>query len=80
MFVLKLFKGEQALSKLAKLDCDQCNSDIERFYDLSQMLVDQNESLLTMTAKRFHGSKLMAPGRVVVLRDHVGRVYYLLRS
>lgn len=57
-----------------------CGSDIETFYEVSQALVEYNENMLQLVTKKPQGSKLMAPGRVVVLRDHVCILRHAIRG
>ncbi|KAF9021753.1 translation repressor [Hymenopellis radicata] len=66
----RVIEGEQALTKLAKLECGICVPDIESFYDTSQAIVLYNESLLQMVTNAARVSKLLSPGRVIILRDH----------
>jgi antiviral helicase SKI2 len=54
-----------------KLDCDICLKDINKYYDLSDEIVDINQRLLDLAYKQ--GSKFLSAGRVVVLRDGVRR-------
>ncbi len=49
--------------------------DIESFYDTSHAIVLYNESLLQMVTNAARTSKLLAPGRIIILRDHVGALY-----
>ncbi|KII94033.1 hypothetical protein PLICRDRAFT_171718 [Plicaturopsis crispa FD-325 SS-3] len=65
----KVEEGEKVLSTLPKLDCEVCLPDIERFYDLSSEITRCNEALLSKATAHPQGSKLFAPGRVVILRD-----------
>ncbi|KAF8915101.1 antiviral helicase [Mucidula mucida] len=66
----RVIEGELVLTKLAKLECDICVPDIESFYDTSHAIVLYNESLLQMVTNAARTSKLLAPGRVIILRDH----------
>jgi antiviral helicase SKI2 len=59
------------LSMLPKLDCDICLQDIDEFYDLTTGIIEQHQKLVSMAAAHPQGNKLLASGRVVVLRDGV---------
>ncbi|KAI0068005.1 antiviral helicase [Artomyces pyxidatus] len=65
----KVIESEKMLSTLPKLECDICLEDIHRYYDISADLVEINQLLLTLAAGHHQGSKSLASGRVVVLRD-----------
>ena len=69
-FLLHLYH-EKALGVMVKLDCPQCTPDIEKFYDLSQAMIEYNETMVALTVAQRHGPKLLGGGRVVILRDHV---------
>ncbi|KAF7302620.1 ATP-dependent RNA helicase [Mycena chlorophos] len=65
----QVLESEKTLSTLPKLSCDICGTDIESYYDDSLAIVAANQRLLTMAVGHPQGSKLLASGRVVVLRD-----------
>lgn len=58
---------------MRKLDCGICSQDIEDYYDTTVSIIDHNQRLLSMAAGNPHGSKVLSPGRVVILRDGVSR-------
>jgi antiviral helicase SKI2 len=64
-------KGEKKLSTLRKLDCEICLQDIDEYYDLNSLVISQTQQLIAMAADHPQGSKLLASGRVVILRDGV---------
>lgn len=72
------YKGEKRLSTLQKLDCDICLQDIEDYYDFTSAVIDSNQQLITMAADHPQGSKLLASGRVVILRDGVRTNFFKL--
>lgn len=59
------------LASLPKVDCETCLQDINIFYEIASEIVDRNRALLENAVKSAQGSKILAPGRVVVLRDSV---------
>jgi len=59
------------LSSLLKLSCEVCLVDINEFYDDSFDIVALNQIILSKAVSNHHGSKLLAPGRVVILHDEV---------
>ncbi|KAI0050634.1 antiviral helicase [Auriscalpium vulgare] len=65
----EVIKNEKTLSTLPRLDCDICSADINRYYDVSADIVELNQRLLTLAAAHHQGSKALASGRVIVLRD-----------
>ncbi|KAG5639554.1 hypothetical protein H0H81_012225 [Sphagnurus paluster] len=65
----KVIESEKVLLALRKLECDICLEDIERLYDDSLSIVRLNERLLKMAVAHPQGAKVMAGGRVVILRD-----------
>ncbi|KAI0323105.1 antiviral helicase [Amylostereum chailletii] len=65
----KVLESEKTLSSLPKLECDICGGDIHRYYNVSADLVALNERLLSLAAGHIQGSKSLASGRVIVLRD-----------
>lgn len=60
---------------MPKLDCELCLPDIGRYYDDSFNVVVNNQILLSMAASHPQGSKVLASGRVVVVRDGVGHMH-----
>ncbi|TCD65475.1 hypothetical protein EIP91_002593 [Steccherinum ochraceum] len=65
----KVTENESTLSKLTKLSCDVCSEDISRLYDTSKNIVTCNTQMLTMVSNHPASSRVLCPGRVVVLRD-----------
>ncbi|KAJ7292904.1 ATP-dependent RNA helicase [Mycena rebaudengoi] len=65
----QVLEGEKTLSTLPKLSCDVCQPDINALYDDSFAIVASNQRLLNMAVGHPQGSKSLASGRVVVLRD-----------
>ncbi|KAJ6520244.1 ATP-dependent RNA helicase [Mycena sanguinolenta] len=65
----EVMESEKTLSSLAKLSCDVCQPDINEFYDDSFAIVSLNQRLLAMAVGHPQGAKLLASGRVVILRD-----------
>lgn len=65
------FQGEKKLAVLPKLECDVCSPDIEKFYDISSQIVNDNRRMVSMLASTPQGSKSLSAGRVVVLHDEV---------
>ncbi|KAJ7863534.1 P-loop containing nucleoside triphosphate hydrolase protein, partial [Mycena olivaceomarginata] len=65
----QVLESEKTLSTLAKLSCDICQHDISEFYNDSFAIVALNQRLLTMAVSHLQGTKSLASGRVVVLRD-----------
>ena len=77
-------EAESKLSALPYVECDVCTQDIERYYDACHDVAKRNQSLLQLALSRPQGSKLLAPGRVVAVRDGVrglllGRCNFLPR-
>ncbi|KAJ3535718.1 hypothetical protein NMY22_g6357 [Coprinellus aureogranulatus] len=64
-----VIEAEKELSALPRVECDICGQDIERFYDACYDIAKRNESLLQLALSSPQGAKLLAPGRVVVVRD-----------
>lgn len=48
-----------------------CQADINLYYDKSLEIVEKNQKLLGIVLEQLQGSKILGPGRVVVLRDGV---------
>ncbi|KAI0783389.1 antiviral helicase [Abortiporus biennis] len=65
----KVIESEKQLSKLPELDCDVCSPDISRYYDVVSDIVDCNSYILSTAVNHPQGIKLLAPGRVVIVRD-----------
>ncbi|KAH8099717.1 antiviral helicase [Cristinia sonorae] len=65
----KVAENESTLLRLPKLSCDVCNPDIGQLYDTSKGIVTCNTLMLTMLCNHPASSKLLCPGRVVILRD-----------
>ena len=57
------------MSSLPDLDCAVCHADIDLFYDESLKIVEENQKLLGIALEQ--GSRILGPGRVVILRDGV---------
>lgn len=70
-------QNEKTLSTMPKLSCELCLPDINHYYDDSFKIVSKNQSLLSMASGHPQGSKLLAPGRVIVVRDGVSLTYCL---
>lgn len=64
------------MSTLPKLDCPNCLPDIFGHYEASRKIVENNQTQLEMALGHPQGSKLLAAGRVIVLRDGVSLFYY----
>lgn len=65
------YQNEKALSTMPKLSCEACLPDIGKYYDDSNGIVANNQAMLLMATSHPHGARLLASGRVVVLRDEV---------
>ncbi|KAI0004078.1 antiviral helicase [Russula compacta] len=65
----KIHENEKTLSILPKLECDICQEDINKYYELSAEIVDINQQLLGLASTHIQGSKALSSGRIVVLRD-----------
>jgi hypothetical protein len=65
------------LSTLQPLSCAVCLPDIHGFYEHSFNIVALNRKLLSMAIGHRQGPKLLAPGRVVILRDGVCFYVYI---
>lgn len=63
------FQSEKFLSSLPDLDCAVCHADIDRFYDESLKIIEDSQKLLGIALEQ--GSRILSPGRLVVLRDGV---------
>lgn len=67
---IQVIESEKQLGLLAKLECDICTPDIERFYDFSSALIEFKDTMIENSVGQRLGPKLLLGGRVVVLRDH----------
>jgi antiviral helicase SKI2 len=56
---------------MPKISCDVCLPNINQYYDDSYDIVANNQKLISMAMGHPQGAKLLASGRVVVLRDGV---------
>ncbi|KAE8215567.1 hypothetical protein CF327_g1163 [Tilletia walkeri] len=61
---------ERQLSKLAKVADPEWEAELERFHDLCYSTDISNQGMLQVALDQQQGSKNMAPGRVVLLRDN----------
>ncbi|EJU00146.1 antiviral helicase [Dacryopinax primogenitus] len=70
----KVLEVEKELKAMPELDCPVCRPDIETFYDISADLAYLNSRLIELATTHPAGSKVLRPGRVVVLRNgHFGQ-------
>ncbi|KAF7784214.1 hypothetical protein Agabi119p4_379 [Agaricus bisporus var. burnettii] len=79
----KVIESEKKLSTLQRLACEQCIPDIGAYYDDIHEAVNLNQKLINMAVRHPQGSKLLSPGRVVILRDnhfHPGNIGILLKA
>ena len=53
------------------MTCENCNTDIRAFYDLSAEIVRVNAQLLKTASWNNQAGKILSPGRVFVLRNGV---------
>lgn len=60
---------------MPKSDCDICSQDIRTLYNMSAHIVDLNLTMLNLAAASPQSAKILAQGRIVVLRDDVRRRY-----
>lgn len=67
----KVLEEEKALFSHTKLSCHVCLSDINPFYDDCLSIVQLNRKLLELATSHPQGSRILGPGRVVVLHDEV---------
>ncbi|EMD42321.1 hypothetical protein CERSUDRAFT_90937 [Gelatoporia subvermispora B] len=65
----KVEEHEKSLRRYTELACDVCLPDIYRFYDISADVVEHNQKMLTLALKHPQGGRILAPGRLVILRD-----------
>jgi antiviral helicase SKI2 len=56
---------------MPKLSCDVCLPDINEYYDDCYDIVTNNQKLISMAIGHSQGAKLLASGRVIVVRDGV---------
>jgi antiviral helicase SKI2 len=56
---------------MQKLSCEVCLPDINRYYDDSHDVVENNQKLIALAIGHPQGAKLLTSGRVVVLHDGV---------
>ncbi|ORX40739.1 NUC185 domain-domain-containing protein [Kockovaella imperatae] len=73
---------EKQLARLPKVTCDKCAKDIMAFYDLSAEIVRLNTQLLKTASWNPQAGKILAPGRVIVLRNNhfPGNLAVILRN
>ncbi|KAF6754311.1 translation repressor [Ephemerocybe angulata] len=64
-----VIEAEKRLSVLPFLECDVCVQDMDRYYDACYDVAKRNQALLQLALARPQGAKLLAPGRVVVVKD-----------
>ncbi|CAG7851695.1 DExH-box ATP-dependent RNA helicase DExH11 {ECO:0000305}; AltName: Full=AtHELPS {ECO:0000303/PubMed:21535471}; AltName: Full=Protein SKI2 homolog {ECO:0000303/PubMed:22511887}; Short=AtSKI2 {ECO:0000303/PubMed:22511887} [Serendipita indica DSM 11827] len=78
----KIIEIEAKLKKLPDLQCDVCTPDIQVVYDLSKEIIWRHQDLLSTAASQPAGTKLFAPGRIVILRDghFSGNIAVLLKK
>lgn len=69
-------QGEKSLVTLVKLACETCLPDIESCWNSSAAVVELNNQMLNLAVGTPLGSKLLSPGRVVILRDQVRSCQY----
>lgn len=64
------------------MTCDLCNADINPYYDISAEVVRMNKELLKVASWSPAASKILLPGRVVLLRNghFPGNLAILLRN
>ena len=53
------------------MTCEKCLKDITAYYDLSAEIIRINTQLLKVASWHAPAGKILAPGRVVLLRDGV---------
>lgn len=56
---------------MPKISCEVCLPDIHQYYDDSYDIVANNQKLISMAISHPQGARLLASGRVVILRDEV---------
>ncbi|KAK2461501.1 hypothetical protein APHAL10511_005964 [Amanita phalloides] len=60
---------QQRLESFQKLHCKICVPDVEAFYDESFEIVELNQQLLNMAVGYTQTSKMLASGRIIILKD-----------
>ncbi|THH29341.1 hypothetical protein EUX98_g4845 [Antrodiella citrinella] len=65
----KVAESETTLQKLPRLSCDICSPDISQLYETSKAIITCNNKMLKMVSDHPSSSRVLCPGRVVVLRD-----------
>ncbi|OCH88756.1 antiviral helicase [Obba rivulosa] len=65
----KVEQHETSLRRYTELTCDICLPDIYQFYDVSAEVVERNQKMLSLAVKHPQGSRILTPGRLVILRD-----------
>lgn len=71
VFLNSFFQDERKLHSLRRLECDVCVPDINTYYELASEVVRLNQEIINKATENQHGSRLLVPGRVVILRDSV---------
>ncbi|KAK4685405.1 antiviral helicase SKI2, partial [Tremellales sp. Uapishka_1] len=73
---------EKQLARLPKVDCAVCSADIGPFYDISSEVDRINKAILKTASWAGQGGKMLAPGRLVILRNghFPGNLAVLLRN
>lgn len=66
-----VIEAEKRLMGIEPLECDVCTQDIDRYYDACFSVAKRNQALMQLALGRPQGAKLLAPGRVVVVKDGV---------
>lgn len=66
-----IFQVEKTLRALPKLDSSPESDELRSYYDLCAKIVKQQQSILRSAVSQQQGSKVLGPGRVVVVRDGV---------
>ncbi|TFK77500.1 antiviral helicase [Pluteus cervinus] len=80
---LRVKEGERKLLAMTKLDCSTCQPAIDTYYDTSLEIVHYNAKILQMAVHHPQGTKILAPGRVVIVHDshfRTSNTAILLRS
>ncbi|KAG8890932.1 hypothetical protein FRB98_002952 [Tulasnella sp. 332] len=65
----QVLEAEKILQELPKANCEICGPDIDLFYDMTREVLNVNEKIVTLASAHPQGVKILAAGRVVVLRD-----------
>ncbi|KIY51126.1 ATP-dependent RNA helicase [Fistulina hepatica ATCC 64428] len=66
---MQVVEQEKLLSSLPTLQCDLCQDDIEVYYDKCFDIAAHNVRLLSLAVEKPQGLKILAAGRVLILRD-----------